>query len=128
MVNLENVMEAVSVVTNVPTEKIFGKDRHRDIMSARHLYCYMAKVHTNNTLQNIGRYIDKDHTTVINSIKVVNDMIDTEYDVFVDMVNRCNDYITLEYKKPLEMTVLLPFGVELVKVKGFLEGLGCVVR
>ena len=121
-------MEAVSSVTGVPAEKVFGKDRHRDIMAARHLFCYMAKLHTDCTLMNIGQYINRDHTTVINSIKVVNDMIDTNYEVFVDLVHKCDDYINREFKKEHEMRVFVPYDVDLVIVKGFLAEMGCEVR
>ena len=128
MVNLENVMEAVSSVTGISGEKVFGKDRHRDIMAARHLFCYMAKIHTDCTLMNIGKYIKRDHTTVINSVKVVNDMIDIDYEVFVDLINACNDYIIKEFKKEHELKIFVPYGVDLVKIKGFLVEMGCVVR
>ena len=128
MVNFEQVLEAVSVTTGVSGEKVFGKDRHRDIMAARHLFCYMAKLHTDCTLMNIGKYINRDHTTVINSIKVVNDMIDTNYEVFVDLVHKCDMYINREFKKEYEMKVFVPYSVDLGIVKKFLEDMGCIVR
>ena len=128
MVNLENVLEAVVNVSGVTGEKILGKRRDKDIASARHIFCYLGRSHTNASLEAIGKFLGKDHTTVINSIKVVNDMLDTEYEVFVDMVNECNNYITKEFKKDYEMKVFLPYGVELVKIKGFLEGMGGIVR
>lgn len=127
MVNLSNVLEAVVFVSGVPGEKILGKRRDKEIASARHIFCYMSRTHTNCSLLGIGEFLDKDHTTVINSIKVVNDMIDTDYEVFVDMVNECNNYITREFKQDFEMRVVLPYGVELIKVKGFLEDMGCLV-
>lgn len=128
MVNLENVLEAVVSVSGVPGEKILGKRRDRDISTARHIFCYLSRSHTVASLDAIGKFLGRDHTTVINSIRVVNDMIDTDYEVFVQLVNECNNYITQQFKKDYEMKVFLPYGVELVKVKGFLEGMGCIVR
>ena len=128
MVNFEQVLEAVSVTTGVPSEKVFGKDRHRDIMAARHLFCYMAKMHTDCTLMSIGKYINRDHTTVINSVKVVNDMIDTKYEVFVDLVHKCDAYINREFKKEYEMKVFVPYSVDIIVIKKFLDDMGCVVR
>lgn len=128
MVNLENVLEAVVLVSGVPADKIIGKRRDKEIASARHIFCYLGRSHTGASLLAIGKFLGRDHTTVINSIKVVNDMIDTDYEVFVDMVNECNNYITRQFKQDYEMKVFLPYGVELIKVKGFLEGMGCVVR
>ena len=128
MVSLSNVLEAVVLVSGIPAEKILGKRRDKEIASARHIFCYLGRSHTNSSLLGIGGFLGKDHTTVINSIKVVNDMIDTDYEVFVNMVNECNNYITREFKQDYEMKVFLPYGVELTKVKGFLEGMGCIVR
>ena len=128
MVNLENVLEAVSFVTGVEAEKIFGKDRFREVAAARHMFCYMAKLHTDATLKNIGRFLGRDHTTAINSIKVCNDMIDINDEVFVSTINEINSYIIKEFKKDHEIKVILPYHVKLSDVREFLEGLGCVVR
>lgn len=127
MVNLSNVLEAVVFVSGVPGYAILGKRRDKEVASARHIFCYLGRSHTTASLLAIGRFLGRDHTTVINSIKVVNDMIDTDYEVFVDMVNECNNYITKEFKQDFEMRVVLPYGVELTKVKGFLEDMGCLV-
>lgn len=128
MVNLENVMEAVSLVTGVPKEKIFGSGRYREVAAARHMFCYMAKAHTDVTLKTIGRFLGRDHTTAINSIKVCNDMIDINDEVFVGTINEINSYIIREFKKDHELKVILPYHVKLLEVKEFLENLGCVVR
>lgn len=128
MVNLDNVMEAVSSVTGVPSEKVFGRDRFREIAAARHLFCYTAKLHTDCTLATIGRFLGRDHTTAINSIKVCNDMIDVHDEVFVSMINEINSYIIKEFKKDHEIRVIMPYSVKLSDVREFFEGLGCVVR
>ena len=128
MVSLENVMEAVSLVTNIPAEKIFGKGRYREVAAARHMFCYMAKAHTDVTLKTIGKFLHRDHTTAINSIKVCNDMIDINDEVFVGTINDINSYIVREFKKDHELRVIMPYHVKLIEVKEFLEGLGCEVR
>lgn len=121
-------MTAVTEVTGVPAEKVFGKDRYREVAAARHMFCYMAKAHTDNTLKTIGRFLGRDHTTAINSIKVCNDMIDINDEVFVGTINDINSYIVKEFKKDHELRVIMPYHVKLIEVKEFLEGLGCEVR
>ena len=128
MVNLENVLESVCSVTGVPSEKVFGKDRYREVAAARHMFCYAARMHTDHSLKNISRFLGRDHTTAINSIKVCNDMIDIQDEVFVGTINEINSYIIKEFKKDHEIRVVLPYYVKLSDVREFLEGLGCEVR
>ena len=128
MVNLENVLEAVTEVTGVPREKVFGKDRFREVAAARHMFCYVARMHTEFSLMNIAGFLGRYHTTAINSIKVCNDMIDIQDEVFVGTINEINSYIIREFKKDHEIRVVLPYNVKLSDVREFLEGLGCEVR
>lgn len=128
MVNLDNVLEAVSSVTGVPGEQVFGKGRYREVAAARHMFVYAARMHTDHTLKVIGKFLGRDHTTAINSIKVCNDMIDINDEVFVGTINDINSYIIKEFKKDHEIRVCLPYHVKLSDVREFLEGLGCEVR
>jgi chromosomal replication initiator protein len=129
MVNLSNVMEAVVEVTGVPSYQVIGKSRMKEIAMARHLFCYMSRLHTNASLLAIGEFLSgRDHATVMNSVKVANDMIDTDYGVFVEMVNECSNYITKNWKQDFTFTVSLPYGVEFTKVKQALEVFGVEIR
>jgi chromosomal replication initiation ATPase DnaA len=129
MVNLSNVMEAVVEVSGVPSYQVIGKSRMREIAMARHLFCYMARVHTNASLLAIGEFLSgRDHATVMNSVKVSNDMIDTDYGVFVDMVNECSNHITNNWKQDFTFSVTIPYGVEYTKVKAALEQYGVTIN
>jgi len=129
MVNLSNVMEAVVEVSGVPSYQVIGKSRMREIAMARHLFCYMARLHTNASLLAIGEFLSgRDHATVMNSVKVSNDMIDTDYGVFVDMVNECSNYITKNWKQDFTFSVTIPYGVEYTKVKAALEQYGVTIN
>ena len=129
MVNLSNVMEAVVEVTGVPSYQVIGKSRMKEIAMARHLFCYMSRMHTNASLLAIGEFLSgRDHATVMNSVKVANDMIDTDYGVFVEMVNECSNYITKNWKQDFTFTVTIPYGVEFTKVKAALEVFGVEIK
>jgi hypothetical protein len=71
--------------TGIKPEDLKGKDRHRHITEARQIYCRRAKEKTRASLQSIGNEINKDHATVLYSIrvatevKVVSDIYDKHY-------------------------------------------------
>jgi chromosomal replication initiation ATPase DnaA len=129
MVNLSNVLESVVEVSGVPPYQIIGKSRMREIAMARHLFCYLARLHTNASLLAIGEFLSgRDHATVMNSVKVSNDMIDTDYGVFVEMVNECNNHIIKNWKQDFTFEITLPYGVEYTKVKEALEVFGVSIK
>jgi chromosomal replication initiation ATPase DnaA len=129
MVNLSNVMEAVVEVTGVPSYQVIGKSRMKEIAMARHLFCYMARLHTNASLLAIGKFLSgRDHATVMNSVRVSNDMIDTDYGGFRRECNRCSNYITKNWKQDFTFSVTIPYGVEFTKVKQALEVFGVEIK
>jgi chromosomal replication initiation ATPase DnaA len=128
MVTLSNVLESVVEVSGVPPYQVIGKSRMKDIAMARHLFCYMARLHTNASLLAIGEFLSgRDHATVMNSVKVSNDMIDTDYGVFVEMVNECSNHITKNWKQDFTFSITIPYGVEYTKVKAALEVFGVTI-
>jgi chromosomal replication initiation ATPase DnaA len=129
MVNLSNVMEAVVEVTGVPPYQVIGKSRMKEIAMARHLFCYLARLHTNASQFAIGEFLGgRHHSTVIHSIGTSNDMLDTNYEVFGDMLNECNNVIAANWKQDFTFTVTIPYGVEFTKVKQALEVFGVSIR
>ncbi len=129
MISLSNVLESVVEVSGVPSYQVIGKSRIKEIAMARHLFCYMARLHTNASLLVIGEFLSgRDHATVMNSVKVANDMIDTDYGVFVDMVNECSNHITKNWKQDFTFSVTIPYGVEFTKVKAALEVFGVEIK
>ena len=47
---LKTILKAVSSVTNIYEKDILSKSRLKDVVFARHLYCYMACLKTSYTL------------------------------------------------------------------------------
>jgi len=85
-VTVENIKLLVAEYFKVPVEKLHGKTRKRDIVIARQLSMYLAKNFTTNTLKDIGaNFGGRDHTTVLYSVKAVQDLMDTDI-VFKDKV------------------------------------------
>lgn len=86
--NIGNIQQSISEYFNIPIEKITGKTRKRNIVIARQLSMYFAKKLTDLSLKEIGRaFGDRDHATVLYSIKTVNDLKDTD-PLFQDTVSK----------------------------------------
>ena len=52
--------------------------RKREYVYARQLYAYFARKYTKDVLSNIGKFINKDHATILHSINQVNNFLDTD--------------------------------------------------
>ena len=87
-VSIANIQQIVSDFFNISIDHIIGKTRKRNIVIARQLGMYFAKKMTELSLKEIGRHFgNRDHTTVMHSIKTINDLIDTDT-LFKDTFNK----------------------------------------
>jgi chromosomal replication initiator protein len=86
-ISVENIKQLVAKYFDVPLEKLQSKTRMREVVVARQLSMYLAKNYTNSSLKVIGdSFGGRDHSTVIHSLKTVQDMMDTDL-LFKDKVN-----------------------------------------
>jgi len=77
-VEFDRIIQIVSMYYNESKEDIRGSKRHRNLVDARHMFCYLAKHNTATTLKEIGAYIGgKDHSTVIHAIDKITDLLQT---------------------------------------------------
>ncbi|HMP29908.1 MAG TPA: chromosomal replication initiator protein DnaA, partial [Saprospiraceae bacterium] len=78
-ISVENIKKLVAEHFELPIEKLQGTTRKRQIVIARQLSMYLAKNFTTSSLKSIGsNFGGKDHSTVIYSIKAVQDLMDTD--------------------------------------------------
>ncbi len=85
----EMIKQHVAKFFNIDVSLLDTKRRKRQIVMARQVAMYLAKKFTKAPLEQIGREIgNKDHATVIYSLKVVNDLMDTDkkFRKFVDEI------------------------------------------
>lgn len=80
---MDNILIDIATGLNISIKKIQGLGRGTlDIATARHLFCYIAYENGYNKSQ-IGQFLsNRDHTTVINSLKVVDNMRDTHDPIY----------------------------------------------
>ncbi len=94
-ITLEFIKNLVADHFDLPVEKLGGKTRKRQIVIARQLSMYLAKNLTDKSLKNIGEMFGgRDHSTVIYSIKTVQDLMETDL-VFKDTVSELEKKIRL---------------------------------
>lgn len=79
IITLDHIKKCVADHYEVPIDKLKSQTRKRNVVLARQLSMYFAKNITNHSLKAIGdSFGGRDHSTVIYSVRAVNDMIDTD--------------------------------------------------
>jgi chromosomal replication initiation ATPase DnaA len=74
---LERILKAVSEVTEISENDILSRNRLKETVLARHLYCYFACDKTFYSLKKIGMSINRDHASVIHGNKKI--LYEVEY-------------------------------------------------
>lgn len=78
---LDVIINEVSREFEIPVDKMLMKSRKREYVVPRQVCHYYAKKKTKMSLTGIGREIGgKDHATVLNSRRIVNNLIDCDKD------------------------------------------------
>ena len=76
---LGEVLQIVSEVTNVFQDDILSHKRDREIVTARALFCYMSRMRMRKSLKNIARYINRHHSSVINLVSNYDNYLNMKY-------------------------------------------------
>lgn len=76
---IDVIQKMVCDYYNVSYDTLLQKTRKREIVQARQITMYLAKMFTKNSLKTIGEHFGgRDHTTVIHSCQTVRDLMDTD--------------------------------------------------
>ena len=73
---VENIIKEICKYYSLTTEQIKGKSRKREIVKARFISIYIIKNETDFTLSAIRRIFNRDHSTILHSIKIINNTIE----------------------------------------------------
>lgn len=77
-ISADTILDAVSNHFNVKIDEIKSKKRNQPITNARQVYMYLTREILNESLLNIGKIIDRDHSTVIHGIEKIEEKIKTD--------------------------------------------------
>ena len=100
---LDAIMTMVCRYYSIDKNIVLSKKRDREIVMARHMFCWMSRRYTRSTFKLMGEYINRDHATVIHSVRKVEDLMDFDRelkydrDTIVDMNPQLNDINSLIY-------------------------------
>ncbi len=78
MTNLNTIKKTIEELYEL---NLSEKCQKRNYIEARGLFCKIAKEHGHVTLTKIGKFINKNHATVIHSINTMNDYLQFEEDL-----------------------------------------------
>lgn len=84
-VEANKVIVAVEKHFEITRDDLFKKCRQIEIVYPRQVAMYLLAHYTVLTLKSIGIIFDKDHSTVVHSMQVIDDYIDCDADVKVQM-------------------------------------------
>lgn len=79
--SMRQICLATAEYFNVPYLDMMGRKRRSDLVNARRHAMFACLKFTRNGYSNIGRFFDRDHSTVMYSEKEVNKVLHTNKDV-----------------------------------------------
>ena len=75
---LGTILDYVCLETGITKDQIINRNNSQQITEARQIYCYLAKKHTEYSLVYIGKFIKREHATVIYSIRTAENLLEKD--------------------------------------------------
>jgi len=72
------ILNKVSNYFEVSEDKILDQNRAQRVKEARFVFSYLSRRYTDASLPTIGRFIKKDHSSIIHQVKAVSNWIETD--------------------------------------------------
>jgi chromosomal replication initiation ATPase DnaA len=88
---LVHLLIDICKVTRIPIDGVLKKNRLTEFVIARQLYCYYAKG-MGFGLAEIGRIINRDHSTVLYSINKVNELQKVKDKKMMNYINLTSEF------------------------------------
>ena len=114
MNDFEIVRKSVEMVTGVD---VFTKNKKRKVVEARML-CGLLMRELSHSLNQVGKYLDKDHTTIIHYERTMRNLIDIDINA-LNTYLRCKELVNSQ-KEPVNLS---DPKYELLKVRSQIETL-----
>ena len=81
-INVESIQNLVASYFNLNIQEMLSPRRSRNLARPRQIAMYLAKLHTTNSLPDIGRkFSNRDHTTVIHAVKKIDELIKKDNEI-----------------------------------------------
>ena len=92
--DLDDVKDLICAKHNISKEQLVQVTRDRDIVNARKIFAYAAKKYIKDiSFSKVGKYMGKDHSTMIYYINDINDMISIKDPYFTEKIREIEDIL-----------------------------------
>lgn len=100
----KDALQIICEQIGVTEDEVKGRSRKRDYVIARHIFCFVSHLYYNKRLTQIGRILNRDHSSVIHAIKAVCNEQETNTD-FKKTFERICYAINYEFGTTLKQTI-----------------------
>jgi hypothetical protein len=122
MINNSKLLNIVLVVCGISKDAFYSDKRGRNIVLARQLFCYIARVKLGHKLVPISMFIERDHTTVIHAVKTISNLLSVNDQEVQTLYLSIIDAITKEYELPIRLDITVRNKQEADEIKEYIEG------
>ena len=84
LLSFNNIMRVVCKYYGVKKGEVLTVQRQQELVGARHMFCNMCRSHTSSTTSDIGRYIGRDHSTVVFGARKIDILAEFDKDIRED--------------------------------------------
>lgn len=91
--SFDDVVDFVCAVTGEKAKDITKVSRKKEIVTARQLVIYFSFQYCSLSKSEIARRLNQDHTTILKSLKTVDDLLQTGDQLICNYVNEVNNII-----------------------------------
>ena len=88
----EKILDCVCSGTGVSSEDILSKKKTKDIVIARQITSYFLRTLNDMSLMDIGKFLNRDHTTIMDSVEKIKNMISSD-PAFSEKINKISEDI-----------------------------------
>lgn len=77
-ITAKKLFKAIEIKLGITSEQMKNLNRKREIVEARHIFSSLMTKHTKLSLEAIGNYVNRDHSTVIHSRNTIENLLPLE--------------------------------------------------
>lgn len=119
---VEQIFDIVCRATGSSPMALKGKSRERRIVIPRQVFCWLAAKYSNESLVQIGKFLgSKHHTTIMHSIKQVNDKIDIHDEWTIEVLDVCVNLMRVDKRDTYIIEVVLPSNMDVEELVNWLN-------
>lgn len=128
MLTKENLLSVICFVSGESEDAIRGNLRYRNLVLARHIYFHIARNVMGLKLTEIGKFIGRDHTTVMHGLSRIGDMVYTKDITTNEMLDKVTLLIKEKYLIPTKIFVSIPDTFDVDEIINNIQLMGCSIE